>query len=451
MSEVASTIKVDKVKKPDGVTVTLCMIVKDEEAIIERCLESMVKYIDRYDITDTGSTDKTKEIIKEYMDARGIPGTVHEMEWEGFGKSRTKALENCKGAATYAWMIDADDFVAGQFEYPGEMDLDAYSLKIKRGDFVWYRNQLFKVDAGWIYEGVLHEYAHCPNKPQNHTLGRILGDHYHLEARTEGKRNLDTTPKEKYTKDAHILIDALENPDSPHYKPNDARYTFYLGQSWFDAGDIEKALEAYERRIPIGGWEEEMYYALYRIGICKAILERPEMEVAKAFVDAWSYRPIRAEPLHQLSRLYRTNNKPRHAYLYARQAAQTPYPDQDILFIEGDVYAWKALDELAATSFYLYNFEEGYRACAMLADAPKDMIPEGEMNRIMDNWRQYEKAMKEQVEAQGGQWPIDGVPTPPPNTTFTISKPEIETIEVKADKKGTKIEKRKKFKKRKKK
>ena len=46
-------------------TVTLCMIVKDEEHIIRDCLSSIAPYIDRYDISDTGSTDRTKEIIKE--------------------------------------------------------------------------------------------------------------------------------------------------------------------------------------------------------------------------------------------------------------------------------------------------------------------------------------------------------------------------------------------------
>jgi len=52
----------------DRPTITLCMIVKDEEHVIKRCLESIYKYIDRYDISDTGSTDKTKEIIKEFFD-----------------------------------------------------------------------------------------------------------------------------------------------------------------------------------------------------------------------------------------------------------------------------------------------------------------------------------------------------------------------------------------------
>jgi len=460
MSEVVDTIKINKVNKPKGCVVTLCMIVKDEEAIIERCLESIAPYIDRYDITDTGSTDKTKEIIKNFFDARGIPGTVHEMEWEGFGKSRTQALRNCEGTdATYAWMIDADDFVVGKFEYPPQMDLDSYSLKIQRGDFIWYRNQIFKIASKWEYEGVLHEYAICRTiEPTKQTSGRILGDTYHLEARTEGKRNLDITTKEKYTKDAELLIDALENKDSPNYEPGNPRYQFYLGQSWFDAGEVEKALEAYQARVALEGWEEEVYYTLYRIAICKAILEKPEMEVAKAFVDAWAYRPVRAEPLHQLSKLYRANNKPRHAYIYAKQAAQTPFPQNDILFVEQDCYSWRSLDELAATAFYMFNFEEGYRACAMLMDAPEGVVPEGDRTRILNNWKSYEIKMKELVEADGKSWPPAGVPTPnkygsttPSAPSFTISKPAVETIEVKKEKKSTKVDSRKNFKKRKKK
>ena len=49
-------------------TVTLCMIVKDEEHIIEECLQSIYKHIDRYDITDTGSSDSTKEIITKFFE-----------------------------------------------------------------------------------------------------------------------------------------------------------------------------------------------------------------------------------------------------------------------------------------------------------------------------------------------------------------------------------------------
>ena len=61
-------------------TVTLCMIVKDEEHIIRDCLSSIAPYIDRYDISDTGSSDKTKEIIKEFFEEKGIDGFLYETE-----------------------------------------------------------------------------------------------------------------------------------------------------------------------------------------------------------------------------------------------------------------------------------------------------------------------------------------------------------------------------------
>ena len=101
----------DKKVKPEGVTVTLVAIVKNETHIIREMLESMIPYIDRYDITDTGSDDGTPELIKEVMDEHGIPGEVYLSDWKGFGKSRSEALENSQGKATYAWMIDADDKV----------------------------------------------------------------------------------------------------------------------------------------------------------------------------------------------------------------------------------------------------------------------------------------------------------------------------------------------------
>ena len=72
----------EKIIKPDGVTVTLCAIVKNESHIIKEMLESMIPYIDRYDITDTGSDDGTPELIKEFMKEKGIPGEVYLSDWK---------------------------------------------------------------------------------------------------------------------------------------------------------------------------------------------------------------------------------------------------------------------------------------------------------------------------------------------------------------------------------
>jgi len=221
---VNNIMKIEKVKKPSSIT--LCMIVKNETHIIKDCLASMLPYIDRYDITDTGSTDGTPELIKEFFDEHGVEGEVYLSDWKGFGDhsgkigSRTESLRNCDGKADYAWVIDADDYITGNFQFPEKMEADSYSLCIGREEFTWWRNQIFKTGQDWCYTGVLHEYAECKGKPQEQvTTDRIFGE-YHVSARTEGARNVGITTVEKYTRDAEMLLKALED------EPENVRYQF---------------------------------------------------------------------------------------------------------------------------------------------------------------------------------------------------------------------------------
>ena len=379
------------------------MIVKDETHIIESCLESMSQYIDYWVICDTGSTDGTQDMIKNFFEEKGIPGELHEVPWEGFGKSRTRALGLCDGKADYAWMIDADDYVEGDFKFPQQMNADGYSLKIQRGDFTWWRNQIFKTGIGWGYEGVLHEYAICRGKKPEEQKQERLDGNYHIEARTMGARNVGITPVEKYTKDAEMLLDALTNPESPNYEPKSTRYQFYLAQSYFDSQQFEKAEKAYTDRVQMGGWEEEVYYSMFRMAIISTILERPWHEQSTRYLQAWAYRPIRAEPLHQLARLHRTRGEPRQAYLYAKHAAELKLPPHDILFISEDVYNWMCVDEIGASAFYCHDFERGAAACKFILD--KKLCPNEDKERIEKNLETYKKvltdlAIQRQQESQ---------------------------------------------------
>ena len=371
-------------------TVTLCMIVKDETHVIERCLRSVAPSIDRYDITDTGSTDGTPEKIKEIMDELGIPGEVYLSDWKGFGDhndkigSRTESLRNCDGKADYAWVIDADDSAEGKIELPPGADADAYSLKISRGDFTWWRNQIFKTESKWRYEGVLHEYA--ATEKENFKVVRYEGK-YGVNARTEGARNVGITPVEKYTRDAEVLREALEET------PDNSRYQFYLAQSYFDSQQWEKSEEAYQRRVDMGGWPEEVFYSMYRVAILKGIQNRDVEEVIRAFQETYNFKPDRAEPLYQLSRLYRSNNKLALAYLYAKAGLEIPYPTHDILFIQEEVYRYGMLDEVGATAFYAGKPHIGYAACKRLLE--ENLIPQDHRSRVEENYRSYVNIMNQ--------------------------------------------------------
>ena len=362
----------------------LSMIVKNESHIILECLNSVYKQIDYWVIVDTGSTDGTQDIIQNFFKEKNIPGELIQSDWKGFGPSRTEALNYVKGKAVYAFMIDADDYLQGSFVLPDNNDIDSYALRLGREEFSWWRNQIFKVDSDWQYLGILHEYAHCKGKEQ--PLIMKLEGNYRVVARTMGARNLNVTPIEKYSKDAETLEEALKT------EPDNSRYQFYLGQSYFDSQQWEKAIVAYMRRVEMGGWAEEVYYSLYRIAVAKAMLERPWGEVLEAFLMSFNARPIRAEPLYHIAQVYRTKlNMPATAFLFAKAAAEMPFPANDILFVPDAVYNFAALDEVAATAFYAGHPQIGYNACQILLKQNK--IPKSEIPRIQNNLKQYEQIL----------------------------------------------------------
>ena len=71
-------------------TVSLCMIVKDESQVIERCVRSVLPFIDSWTVVDTGSSDATPEIVKAVLSH--LPGELHHRLWRNFAENRTEAL-----------------------------------------------------------------------------------------------------------------------------------------------------------------------------------------------------------------------------------------------------------------------------------------------------------------------------------------------------------------------
>ena len=84
--------------------ISLCMIVKDEEEVIGRCLGSVKDLVDEIIIVDTGSKDKTKQIISKYTDK------VFDFTWvNDFSKARNFSFS--KATKDYILWLDADDII----------------------------------------------------------------------------------------------------------------------------------------------------------------------------------------------------------------------------------------------------------------------------------------------------------------------------------------------------
>lgn len=90
---------------PEKQTISLCMIVKNEEQFLEKCLNSVKNLVDEIIIVDTGSVDKTKEIAKKFTDK------IFDFVWcDDFSVARNESLKHATG--DWILILDADEVIA---------------------------------------------------------------------------------------------------------------------------------------------------------------------------------------------------------------------------------------------------------------------------------------------------------------------------------------------------
>jgi len=351
-------------------TVCLNMIVKDENHVICRCLESVKPLIDYWVIVDTGSTDGTQDTIKAYM--ADIPGELHERPWKNFEHNRNEALTLAKGKADYVLIIDADDslIIDADFRKPVWV-YDAYRLNIQHGGTGYLRLHIIRSRLPWRWKGVLHEALVC-DAPYTSTI--LEGVTYHFGG--DGARSHDP---EKYLKDARVLEEALRE------EPDNTRYTFYLAQSYRDAGRLEDALKWYAKREAMGGWPEEVFFSMFQQAQLKQALEYPIDDVIAAYYRAHCFRPHRTEPVYFLSEIFSQQGKHPMAYSLLKGFYLIPQPAaKDVLFRSRWIEEYGLSFQLSICSYYVGHYKESLELCDLLLAnnaVPDSLRPRIEKNR----------------------------------------------------------------------
>jgi glycosyltransferase involved in cell wall biosynthesis len=334
------------------------MIVKNEAHVIRRCLASVKPFLDHWVIVDTGSTDGTQAIVRDFM--ADIPGALFERPWVDFAHNRNEAIEVARDKGDYLLLIDADEIAEFPSALP-EFSRDSYYVTMTLGEISYHRLQFIAARLPWRYVGVLHEYPFCPDA---HTSGFIAG------ARTvslgDGARSRNP---EKYRHDAMVLEEALLN------EPNNERYVFYLAQSYRDAGEWDAALRSYRHRAGMAGWDEETWYASYQIGEIEAGQGLWPNAMA-AYLEAFQRRPHRAEPLFRIAKHYMRERQFDAAELFLARAGRIPFPDEDKLFVEHNLYRFIIPIEVAVCAYWQGRHAEAMRlneALLAQSDLPADL------------------------------------------------------------------------------
>lgn len=221
--------------------VSLCMIVKDEEEYLPKCLASINDIIDEIVIVDTGSTDKTVEI------ARNFGAKVYYFKWNNnFSEARNESLKY----ATKDWIfiLDADDELTSESKENFKMLLNSkldekaiyhfetlsyYGSSIEKDNIAVNLNpRLFKNNRGIHYEGEVHNQLISSEGDYNAVCKEIKIYHY-------GYIDKRIVSKDKRNRNIYILNEQVKK------NPNNGFAYFNLGNEYGALDDMNKALEYY--------------------------------------------------------------------------------------------------------------------------------------------------------------------------------------------------------------
>ncbi|MFJ9902550.1 glycosyltransferase [Streptomyces sp. NPDC101152] len=333
-------------------SICLCMIVKNEADVIERCLASVRDLVHTWVISDTGSTDGTQRLIRRALD--GIPGELHEEPWVDFGHNRTLNIRHARGKADYLLLLDADHVLRQEGPLP-RLTADAYTIR-HEGTTEYRIRRLVRGDIAWRYEGVTHEHLTADHDATEEKLGALV-----VEDHADGGSRHD-----KFERDARLLGAEMKRD------PGNTRTVFYLAQTMRDMGNTAEAIRLYEHRAAMGGWAEEVYYSLLQVGVLHA--DSGDWPAGMdALTRAWESRPQRLEACYELASRLRVMGRHHTAHAVILAGLDREQPD-DILFTQPWVYRWGLLSEFSITAYWVGDPEGSLKACDRLLAMP-DLPP----------------------------------------------------------------------------
>lgn len=328
--------------------IVLILMVRNEEKILQRCLEAVVGTVDAFCIHDTGSTDRTKEIATEFLTTHD--GCLTESVWSDFGTNRTMSFQRAKEfvlskgwdpADTYGLLLDGDMvFQPGCLKETPLTDT-GYTILQVAGSLEYPNCRLVRFDHAWVCRGVTHEYWDGPTSGLPKSVCWI------------DDRNDGGCKSDKFERDARLLEQGLKD------EPTNVRYMFYLAQTYHSLGRYTDSIEMYTKRFDAGGWDEERWYSLYMIAQCHLSLNDP-IAFEAGMLRAIAFRPSRAEPHYKLTRYFRETSQHFKAYHYLLKGASLPQPP-DSLFVETNVYADLFSYEKTILDYYVGKLDEGLR------------------------------------------------------------------------------------------
>ena len=310
-------------------TVSLCMIVRDEEQVLGRCLNSVAGLADEIIIVDTGSTDATPRIAAAYTDK------VYDFPWQDdFAVARNAAFD--RATCDFCLWLDADDVLLAAdrqelARLKNRLDdtVDVVMLRYNTGfddqgrpAFGYYRERLVRRAAGFRWQGAVHEVIDT-----SQARGRVLWSdcavtHWKLGC-PDPQRNLR-------------IFEGLLHRGARL----DLRQQFYYARELYYNRRYGEALAVFGRFLAAeGGWLENRLEACRQMAYCWYALGRRDKALG-ALLQSLAYDRPRAETCCDLGAHFMGEEAWDQAVYWFRQALACPRNDRQGGFVLSDAYGY---------------------------------------------------------------------------------------------------------------
>ncbi len=315
-------------------SISLCMIVKNEEETLPRCLESVGEVADEIIIIDTGSADATKKA------ARRFTKKVYDFQWvDDFSAARNFSYS--KATKDYILWLDADDILPPQskaqlLELKKTLDpaVDAVMMKYNVGfdpagnvTFSYYRERLSRRSCGFLWCEPVHEYLQ--------THGKVIT----LDIAVHHAK-----PPGKSAPGRNLAIYERRVKAGEQFSP---RGMFYFARELMDHGRWQEAAQYFTAFLEDGrGWVEDNITACCQLGRCHLALQQPRLAML-ALLRSFSYDIPRAEACCQLGYLYKNQRDYEQAAFWFKLATTLKKPKQSWGFLNHSYYGYIPCIELA--------------------------------------------------------------------------------------------------------
>lgn len=290
------------------ITISLCMIVKNEEAVLERCLKSVYQLVDEIIIMDTGSTDRTKEIASRYTKH------VYDFPWaDDFSKARNASFS--KATMDYQFWLDADDvllkpeqekFLQLKQTLSPEIDIvmmqyDTHFDANGKPILTSHRERLLKRANNYQWIDPIHECI-----PLN---GSVLQSDITI-----------THKKEKYAETSDRNLKIYENLERQGI-PFSPRQLYYYARELKDHQRYEKAIRYFESFLDTKkGWVEDNIASCFNLAICYHAVQTPD-KIPEILSQSFLYDTPRAEICCEMGYYYKRRREYQKAIVWFSIAA----------------------------------------------------------------------------------------------------------------------------------